>query len=512
MNQQKVINQESASDAKKLLLLANKDKSLTSRNNKAVHPIVEKVCDEEAEDIHELESMCPFLTAGIVLSREKADEKKALGAAALNNYASICIDGKDTNLLGRGSFGQVILMKNKTTEKKVAVKIIAKKNLSDTKTLASEINIHKRLMHENIVKLHDFVETEKNLYIVMEYLSGGNLFQYIKRKGKLSEREAFYFFTQICNAVHFLHKNKIIHRDIKPENLLLAEKGIIKLGDFGCCTECEGERTTFCGTAEYIAPELIKRNGYNEKADVWSLGVLLYEMLNGKSPFKGCSERDIFGKVLKGKIGFNSDISADAQEFISAMLSEEPHNRPCIVKLFSFDWMKRLQTVFKIPNKGKPTCNTFRTSMGIKGSDEFATVQTIKQKGVECATARISGEVQRKRTEDEKCGQVHEFLQDDVSTEGSFVDPRTSTKLNLSRSVCIASEVPTHIVYGYPSFSSAVKKIKSENAAQVPKPSTTQEKLKKLLSPTKPKSQTSTSINKEAYWSKVFSFTTEGEL
>jgi len=127
----------------------------------------------------------------------------------------------------------------------------------------------------------------------MEYINNGSLFNLIKKHNRLSEQKAFKYFIQTVSAVNFLHENNLIHRDLKPENLLLNENDDIKLCDFGWCVELSiGNRITFCGTYEYMAPEIIKEMPYNHSIDVWSLGVLLYELLHGYSPFKSQKSTD----------------------------------------------------------------------------------------------------------------------------------------------------------------------------------------------------------------------------
>jgi len=307
------------------------------------------------EKIIYLEKISPFLTSGIVLP--PIDTKNMLTKIdqILEKYEKYNIEGRNTCVLGKGSYGQVFLMRNKANKQQIAMKIIEKKYIGSPnmlKSLTREIEIHKSLLHENIIKLHEHAEDKKYIYLVMEYAAKGSLFQFIKSRGKIPEKEAFYFFVQACNAVYFLHKQKLIHRDIKPENMLITGEGKLKLCDFGCCTPCDSDgRRTFCGTIEYMAPEVVKRDGYKEKADVWSLGVLLYEMLHGHSPFHGTKDQDTMNKIVENKLEIADFVPMDTKEVIIEMLNENPLKRPAIVEVMGFKWVKRMQKEFGIEDR-----------------------------------------------------------------------------------------------------------------------------------------------------------------
>jgi len=251
----------------------------------------------------------------------------------------------EQRLIGKGSFGRVFLMKHKITNNPIAVKVLNKSNYFSKsgkafKLLKQEIEIHKLLVHPNIIRLYNHTEDLRSIYLVMEYADKGTLAKYLKSKGQLDEKKAFNIFRQLCDAVHFLHKYNLVHRDIKPENILLTTKEEVKLSDFGCCTCLGGTEKKLCGTPEYIAPEAIQTKEYNEKADIWSLGVILYEMLYGKVPFTGNSIEDIFKSIMTDGLALNSSISDEARDLLQKLLNKDPTNRPMIKKVMEHDWIK----------------------------------------------------------------------------------------------------------------------------------------------------------------------------
>lgn len=231
--------------------------------------------------------------------------------------------------LGSGAFGDVYLSKNKIDGKYYAIKIMEKSKIIESGAsldiIYREISIHTRIFHENIVKLYSHYEEENFIYLIMEYLNGGSLFSFIKKNRGVEEKIAFKFFIQACSAVYFLHNNNLVHRDIKPENLLIDDQENLKLCDFGWCVDLNsGNRMTFCGTYEYMAPEIVKEVPYDYGIDVWSLGILLYELTHGYSPFRAQNSdnhddyNEIFKNIIKYKFKIEKDLSKGCIDLITS--------------------------------------------------------------------------------------------------------------------------------------------------------------------------------------------------
>ena len=237
--------------------------------------------------------------------------------------------------IGEGTFGKVKLALHKPTKEKVAIKILEKakiKNEKDLERIQKEIKYMKILNHPNIVKIYEILENEDNFYISMEYVSGGELFNYIVKNKRLDENEASFFYSQIIHIIQEIHKHKICHRDLKPENLLLTQNKTIKLIDFGLSNEYNNFLSTPCGSPCYASPEVIKGLKYSGLAiDLWASGIILFSMLCGYLPFDDKNNDKLFRKILKCKIEFptkkNIVISDTAKDLIRKILRPDPTKR-----------------------------------------------------------------------------------------------------------------------------------------------------------------------------------------
>lgn len=250
-------------------------------------------------------------------------------------------DSKDI-VLGEGASGKVLLLKKKETNDLFVVKGLGKMDLKSLRSLKKESEIQGRLHHNNIIRIYDVMEDSQTTLLVMEYAACGSLGRLLKEKGRLTEREAFVYFVQVCDAVHFLHSHDLIHRDIKPSNLLLTTPSQVKLGDFDCCTSSNYRLKVLCGTSEYIAPEVLGYKPYDEKADIWSLGILLFEMLHGYTPFKAATRCEIYMRIFKGKIVFSAAIKNDLKDLILRMLRLQDKRRPTTEEILNHPWIQRM--------------------------------------------------------------------------------------------------------------------------------------------------------------------------
>ena len=200
----------------------------------------------------------------------------------------------------------------------------------------------KLLDHPNIVKLYQVIETEKTLYLVMEYASGGEVFDYLVAHGRMKEKEARAKFRQIVSAVQYCHQKRIIHRDLKAENLLLDSEMNIKIADFGFSNEfCLGQKLdTFCGSPPYAAPELFQGKKYDgPEVDVWSLGVILYTLVSGSLPFDGANLKELRERVLRGKYRIPFYMSTDCENLLKKFLVLNPAKRASLETIMKDKWM-----------------------------------------------------------------------------------------------------------------------------------------------------------------------------
>ncbi|KAI6187771.1 Protein kinase domain-containing protein [Aphelenchoides besseyi] len=266
------------------------------------------------------------------------------GANFATHQVQYCGPYKLEKTLGKGQTGLVKSGTHCITGRKVAVKIVNKEKLNESvlQKVEREIAIMKLIEHPYVLHLYDVYENKKYLYLLLEHVSGGELFDYLVRKGRLMAKEARKFFRQIISALDFCHAHNICHRDLKPENLLLDERNNIKVADFGMASlQVEGSMLeTSCGSPHYACPEVIRGEKYDgRKADVWSCGVILYALLVGALPFDDDNLRNLLEKVKKGVFHIPHFVPADCQSLLRAMIEVDPQKRIALQDVFRHPWV-----------------------------------------------------------------------------------------------------------------------------------------------------------------------------
>lgn len=286
--------------------------------------------------------------------------------------------------LGSGANGKVFEAVNPLTGDRRAVKQISKKTMGlQTSSFAkffAELNMLKRLDHPNIMRLYEFSEDRDSFYLVTEYLTGGELFNYLIEQGKLTEEYASKVAFQLLSALNYCHINGIVHRDLKPENLMresLDPQAVIKVIDFGesCILPPSKRLSTTMGTAYYIAPEVLTHS-YTEKCDMWSLGVIIFILLSGFPPFNGSTDLEITAKIQKGKYSFDaevwSQVSGEAKDLISKLLVYDPVARLSAERALEHPWIKKASIM-------RQTLEAQSITGGIENLKAFTATSKLKQ-------------------------------------------------------------------------------------------------------------------------------------
>ncbi|KAH8610885.1 Protein kinase domain [Trypanosoma vivax] len=262
-------------------------------------------------------------------------------------------------LIGTGSYGDAWLVENAEDNSICVAKVmnLGKMSSRDKMYAQSEIKCLANCSHPNIIRYIEDHEENDQLLIVMEFADSGDLDRQIRNRcsGQVhyfQEHEALFLFLQLCLALDYIHNHKMLHRDIKAANILLTSTGLIKLGDFGFSHQYDDTvsgvvANTFCGTPYYLAPELWNNQRYNKKADVWSLGVLLYEIMAVKRPFSATSMKGLMSKVLAGQYDpLPTQFSAEFRNLVSSMLIVDVNKRPTVREVFQMPYVNKGLKVF----------------------------------------------------------------------------------------------------------------------------------------------------------------------
>jgi serine/threonine protein kinase len=240
---------------------------------------------------------------------------------------------KDLDLsttVGTGTFGRVRLVKHRATGKFYALKILKKSEIIRLKQvdhIKSEVRILSKIFHPFVVNLLGHTQDEKRLYMLMEYVPGGEVFTHLRSQGRFSNDASKFYTAQIALAFAHCHENQVAYRDLKPENLLLSKTGNIKITDFGFAKVVEDRTWTLCGTPEYLAPEIIQSKGHNTSVDWWALGILIYEMLAGYPPFYDENPFGIYQKILAGRVDYPKYFDVKAKDLIRRLLTADRTKR-----------------------------------------------------------------------------------------------------------------------------------------------------------------------------------------
>ncbi|XP_016818938.1 aurora kinase C isoform X1 [Cricetulus griseus] len=246
--------------------------------------------------------------------------------------------------LGKGKFGNVYLARLKENHFIVALKVLFKSQIEKEgleHQLRREVEIQSHLQHPNILRLYNYFHDDRRVYLILEYAPQGELFKELQRKQRLDEQRTATIIEELADALTYCHEKKVIHRDIKPENLLLGLRGEVKIADFGWSVHTPSlRRKTMCGTLDYLPPEMIEGRTYNEKVDLWCIGVLCYELLVGQPPFESSSHNETYKRILKVDFRFPNSVPLGAQDLISKLLRYHPSERLDLAQILKHPWVR----------------------------------------------------------------------------------------------------------------------------------------------------------------------------
>lgn len=249
--------------------------------------------------------------------------------------------------LGKGKYGTVYLAREKRTRFVCALKVLRKEELVSDRVehqLQREIEIQANVRHKHILRIYSCFYDAGRVYLVLEYALKGELFRHLQKLGHFSESTSAKLIGQLASALKYLHSKHIFHRDIKPENLLVDHLGNLKIADFGWSVHApHSRRTTLCGTLDYLPPEMIQSRPHDATADMWSLGVLCYEFLEGKPPFEAPNQKATYANILQLNFNFSSRFPEGAMDLIRRLLVVDPSKRITIEEVINHEWVRKFQ-------------------------------------------------------------------------------------------------------------------------------------------------------------------------
>lgn len=339
-------------------------------------------------------------------------------------------------VIGEGAYGKVRIGTHRLTSTRVAIKQIPK---AMSASLTREIHHHRQLHHPHVTQMYEVIATESYIWIITELCCGGELFDYLAEKGRLSEDEARIIFGQLCLAVAYLHNKGIVHRDLKLENVLLDERCRVKLGDFGFTREYERGvlLETFCGTTGYAAPEMLQGKRYlGPEVDVWSMGVILYCLLTGTLPFDDDDEAIMKEKVIRGEYEDPQWLSKDARDLIRNVLQMDPSKRLTIPQILSSPWFT---TKDDTASKEEPVTPSVPDTPSL--TVHPTTISEWQESGLSSASSAIS--MVSDATFVSASSNITPFVTSDDALEDPFLSndgPSVQMHLNSSQSTIIKSD------------------------------------------------------------------------
>ncbi|CAE8621828.1 unnamed protein product, partial [Polarella glacialis] len=236
--------------------------------------------------------------------------------------------------IGKGSYATVWKGRVEGRDEAVAVKVISRQTVTETAQLRQEVEVLRKISHPNIVRFRDLKKSAAHFYLVLEYCAGGDLSQFLRERGRVAEEVARSFLTQISEGLCVLHRANVLHRDLKPQNILLSDcsaNPVLKIADFGFARALQPQdmAATVCGSPLYMAPEILRHEPYDAKADLWSVGAILFELLIGHPPFTGTNPMQLLANIEKSRgLPFEDvKISSSGQDFLEALLVHSPSQR-----------------------------------------------------------------------------------------------------------------------------------------------------------------------------------------
>jgi RAC serine/threonine-protein kinase len=303
-----------------------------------------------AESENEMKLWMEAIKQSVSGTKQNGSSDSPVKKIGIQDFDLLCV-------IGKGSFGKVLQVRKKDTGRIYAMKVLNKKNILENNELEhtkTEKNILQKLAHPFLVNLNYSFQTSDKLYFVMDYINGGELFYHLQKDHKFNPDRVKFYCSEIILGLEYLHNSGVIYRDLKPENILLNADGHICLTDFGISKEglvAEDSRTaTFCGTPEYLAPEVLEGKGYTKAVDWWSFGTLMYEMLTGLPPFYAQDVQQMYFKIMHAKLELPDSLDPNTMSILIGLLERDPNKRfsdPAAIKAHPYfkgiDWDKLIQ-------------------------------------------------------------------------------------------------------------------------------------------------------------------------